>query len=212
MTDAQNPSLMSAVSGKAGPLARSYVAARLGAIAVAIAGAVPTAHTLYQSYANGIPYSEVSHRLAQYDLWVKNFECEIDYRVLDTGQGTRVDVGACPKSGDIAIKVSTAKGGSAYEWVPYAKIKKTQASASVWELIATTAHAQSTALPPTAPIHPAQARGMQVKCQAMQPGNRIIRIVQEGTQCFRESILALQGKTEKRDPVACNTQCPPSRR
>ena len=93
-----------------GPLAKPLMIARIIAITAAVAGAVPTAVNFYHSWAHGIPYNEVSHRLSQYDLWVKNFECKIDYRALTTQAGTRVDVGSCPKSGDIAIKVSAANG------------------------------------------------------------------------------------------------------
>ena len=119
--------LAEAVSGGGGPLSKTFLFARIAAIGVAIAGAIPTATTLYQSFAHGIPYTEVSHRLAQYDLWVKNFECKIDYRALNTGQGTRVDVGACPKSGDIAIKVSAQNGKATYEWIPFQKLQKASA-------------------------------------------------------------------------------------
>src|SRR5690606_15344137 len=122
-------------------------------IGAAIAGAIPTANTLYQSWSHGIPYGEVSHRLAQHDLWIKNFECKIDYRALNTGQGTRVDVGACPRTGDIAIKISAQGGKAAYEWIPFEKLQK--ASASLWplDLLIGTAQAQ------TAPTPGQQSRG-----------------------------------------------------
>jgi hypothetical protein len=215
MSDPTKATLTSAITGKAGPLGRSLVAARLAAMAVAVGGAVPTAHTLYQSYVHSIPYGEVSHRLGQYDLWVKNFECKINYRALDTGQGTRVDVGACPKSGDIAIKISTASGRAAYEWIPYTKLQRTQASASFGDLLIATAHARSLPVSPMAatdgPLRLAQAGGMQVLCEAMLPARRqIVRIVNEGGKCWRETISPLQGKTEKREEVPCDTKCTPS--
>ena len=83
---------------KSGPLHRPLFLARILAISVACLGAIPTGYNLYQSWSHGIPYGQVSHRLDQYSLWVKNFECKIEYRTVSTGQGTKVDVGACPKS------------------------------------------------------------------------------------------------------------------
>ena len=74
-----------AEDSKRGPLARPLLIARAIAICAAVAGAVPTAINFYHSWAHGIPYSQVAHRLSQYDLWVKNFDCQVDYRALNTG-------------------------------------------------------------------------------------------------------------------------------
>ena len=206
-----------AVSGGGGPLTRVFLAARVIAIGAAIAGAVPTAVNLYHSWAHGIPYSEVSHRLSQYDLWVKNFECKVDYRALNTSQGTRVDVGACPKSGDIAIKVSAQNGKATYEWIPFDKLQK--ASASLWHLdfLVGTAHAAELPLAGSGPAASAQPRqqlaqattGMQVVCEALS-GKTVVRVVNDAGKCFRETISPYHGKVDKREEVPCSTQCKPA--
>lgn len=220
--------LAEAVSGGSGPLSKTFLFARVAAIGAAIAGAFPTGMNLYQSWTHGIPYTEVSHRLAQHDLWIKNFECKIDYRALNTGQGTRVDVGACPKSGDIAIKISAQNGKATYEWIPFEKLQK--ASASLWpvnqlfgDLLIATAQAQQGSAPtPSAPASPiasassaaaprlAQAAsGMQVVCEALPSKTQLIRIVNDAGKCFRETISPYQGKVEKREEVPCTTTCKP---
>ena len=223
----QSYNLTDAVSGRSGPLSRTFLIARVAAISVAIVGAMPTAMNLYQSWLHGIPYSEVSHRLSQYDLWVKNFECKIDYRALNTGQGTRVDVGACPKSGDIAIKISSQAGKAAYEWIPFDTIHKAQASLWPLELLrgdvlVGTAHASEVPAEPagssSGAVEPrlrlAQATGgatgggMQTVCEALQ-GRTVVRIVNDGGKCYREMISPYQGKVEKREEVACTTSCKP---
>ena len=224
--------LSAAVSGGDGPLSRTFLMVRVAAICAALAGAFPTAMNLYQSWSHGIPYSEVSHRLSQYDLWVKNFECKIDYRSLTTAQGTKLDAGACPRSGDVALKVTTAQGASAYEWIAFDKLQKAgQKSAGLWSLLATEAMAAegapaaSTAasgtspdgrtLPLSARPQPAQTQiaqgGIQVVCQTLQGKSQIIRIVNEGGKCYRETFSPFQGKVEKRDEVPCNTTCPPAK-
>lgn len=225
MPDQHPHHLAEAVSGAAGPLSKTFLFARVAAIGAAIAGAFPTGMNLYQSWTHGIPYTEVSHRLSQHDLWIKNFECKIDYRALNTGQGTRIDVGACPKSGDIAIKVSAQNGKATYEWIPFEKLQK--ASAGLWplDLLIATAHAQQATTAPSAapqagPSSPAPAApaarqaqatgGMQVVCEALPSKTQLIRIVNDAGKCFRETISPYQGKVEKREEVPCTTTCKPA--
>ena len=140
---------------------------RAAVLAVSVAAAIPTAHNLYYSWAHGIPYSQVPHRLAQYDLWMKNLECKIDYRQLLTTSGTKVDVGACSKSGDIAIKVSSSAGHSSYEWIAFDQLQKPN-TASLFGLIIPTAmadEARSLAKPAAPGMIKVAEAGMEVKCQ-----------------------------------------------
>ncbi|MEZ5856939.1 MAG: hypothetical protein R3D67_20190 [Hyphomicrobiaceae bacterium] len=222
---------------KQGPLARPLLVARVIAIAMAVGGAVPTAMTLYQSWVHGIPYSEVSHRLKQYDMWVKNFDCKVDYRALTTAQGTRVDAGACGRTGDVAIKVTAPGGKAAYEWIAFAQLQKSgQAAASVWQVLGSSAFAAEPPAPregarlvedqgtsggrigagPAAVasgrVQIAQATqaapsGMKVLCQAMPSKAMIVRVVQEGAKCYRERVSVFKGSLQKREEVPCTTQC-----
>ncbi|MDX2159422.1 MAG: hypothetical protein SFW09_23190 [Hyphomicrobiaceae bacterium] len=221
-----------------GPLSKTLLAARAIAIAAAVGGAIPTAMTVYQSWAHGIPYNEVTHRLKQYDIWVRNFECKIDYRALTTAQGTRVDAGACGKTGDIAIKVTAPNGKAAYEWIAFAQLQK-QGQASLWpHLVGAAMAADGTprgdgrpdvaggasasdgriAPPPLGPLlHRTQATppgagassagGMKVICEAMPAKGILLRVVQEGTKCYRERVALFRGSVETREEVACTTTC-----
>ena len=191
-----------------GPLSRTLLVARAIAIAVAVGGAIPTAMTLYQSFSHGIPYNEVSHRLEQYDIWVRNFDCKIDYRALTTAQGTRVDAGACNRTGDVAIKVTAPGGKAAYEWIGFAKLQKAGV-ASVWPSLVGAAHAE---VAPRGDVWLAQAAsgappGMKVMCEAMPTKGTVIRVVQEGAKCYRERVSLFRGNLEKREEVACSTTC-----
>jgi hypothetical protein len=192
---------------KRGPLAKTLLAARVVAITAAVAGAVPTAMTLYQSWMHGIPYREVSHRLEQYDIWVRNFDCRIDYRALTTAQGTRVDAGACGKTGDVSIKVTTPKGKAAYEWIGFGQLQK--AGTTSWlEAIGAVAHAGDRPTRLAEGTTPgAGAAGMKVMCQAMPQKGVVLRIVQDGPKCYREQVSLFRGSVEKREEVACTTPC-----
>lgn len=189
------------------------VLVRVIAIGIPILGALPTAYTLYQSYKHGIPYNEVAHRLEQYDLWVKNLDCQIEYQALNTGQGTRVDVGACPKTGDIAIKVSSVDGKNAnYEWIPYNDIKGAKIGSSGFGWAIQAAHAAGLTNPRAAPQSKPGVRvadaGMTVVCQKLgkKPGT-IIRVVKENGVCYRESFSLFKGVVGDREKVACDITC-----
>ena len=91
-------------------LARLHPLLRVIAIGVPVVGAVPTGMNLYQSWKHGIPYSQVAHKLEQYDLWVRNMDCPIEYKELTASQNTKITIGVCPNNGDISIKVAMPEG------------------------------------------------------------------------------------------------------
>ncbi len=199
-----------------GPLARPLLIARTVAIITAVIGATPTAYQFYQSWKHDIPYSEVPHRLSQYELFVANIDCNPSYKALTAANGTRIDAAACPKTGDISVRI-VAPGNQAYhQWVAFKQLQKTATARSAWlDLFVASAHAQEgkpapaavqTAQAPSGA--PAPAGGSQVVCQSLQPKAMVVRIVSEAGKCYREIISAIHGKTEKRDEVPCNTQCP----
>ncbi len=199
------------------PMSESSVPARSGgdydrmisflknlALVVTIVGAVPTAITAYHAYTFGVPFSQVPQRLAQYDLWVKNIDCQIDYKALSTAEGTRVDVGACPKTGDIALKLSSPDGKAAYQWIAYNELQKpgeAAKSTSIIDLLISSARADEAAPKPFK-----LAQGMEVVCQAIK-GNSVVRVVKEGGKCFKEVFSPIKGAVEQRDEVACSTPC-----
>ena len=173
------------------------------ALVVTIVGAIPTAITAYNAWAFGVPFTQVPHRLAQYDLWVKNLDCKMDYKALATPEGTKVDVGACPTSGDIAIKISSLDGKASYEWIAYSQLQKPgeRPPTSLIDLFVGTARAGNA----TGSFALAQAP-LQVVCQALK-GNNVVRIVNEGGKCFREVVSPIRGTVDKREEVPCTTTC-----
>ncbi|HRD75298.1 MAG TPA: hypothetical protein PK264_05080 [Hyphomicrobiaceae bacterium] len=202
MSEASN--LFGSTAG--GPLTRFQLAARAIAISVPVLGAIPTGMNLYQSWKHGVPYSEVSHRLAQYDLWMKNGSCNINYREVNAQKGAKVMIGACPTTGDISIKLAYASGQAKYEWIAFDTLHKT---AGLLDAILPAAHAEEPkgASERLKVAQAAGAPGAEVKCQVMAAG-KMIRIVGEGSKCFRETIHPFQGKLEKREEIECAKACP----
>lgn len=187
-----------------GPANRIVPLLKTAALVVTILGAIPTAVTVYQAWQYKVPFSQVSHRLAQYDLWVKNLDCKIDYKALNTAQGTKVDVGACPTTGDIAIKISAQDGKSTYEWIAYNQLQKpgVQPPASLIDLIIGVAQADALGNR----VQLAQS-GMEVVCQSLVSKSQLVRIVKEEGKCYRETMSPVRGSVDKREEVPCATKC-----
>jgi hypothetical protein len=199
-------------------ISRAIPLIKAAVLAVSVAAAIPTASNLYYSWKTGIPFAQVPHRLAQYDLWMKNLECKIDYRAISTANNSKVDVGACSKTGDIAIKVSSATGHATTEWIPLDRLKPAMQAMHFMDLLISPAHAEIVTNPsttvkapiPVGTIQLAQAAGpataMEVMCEARK-GDKISRVVKDGGKCFRETWSPMKGSMDKREEVACTTKC-----
>ncbi len=190
---------------------RVLPAIKAAVLIVSVAAAIPTAQNLYYSWVNGIPFSEVPHRLAQYDLWMKNLECRIKYRSLHTANGNKVQAGACHKTGDIAIKITGNEGRSAYEWIAFDQLQKPGTkTASVLEFLVPAANAggfgQLRSTAGTSATRLVQESGMEVLCQAKH-GDKIVRVIKDGGKCVRETVSPLKGGIEKSEEVPCDTRC-----
>jgi hypothetical protein len=197
---------MSDVAATGGPtfMQRWMPTLKTAALVVTIVGAIPTAITAYHAWQYKVPFTQVSHRLAQYDLWVKNLDCKIDYKALSTAQGTKVDVGACPSSGDIAIKISAEDGKSTYEWIAYNQLQKPgqPPPSSLIDLILGVANAETAGRP----VKLAQG-AMEVVCQSLVSKDALVRIVKEDGKCYRETMSPVRGSVDKREEVPCSATC-----
>ena len=54
----------------------------------------------------------------------------------------------------------------------------------------------------------AQAASFQVMCTAWVERDKIVQIVKEGNQCFKENVSPFGGKVRGREPVQCSAKCP----
>ncbi len=187
---------------------------RVIAISIPVIGAIPTAWTIYQSFAHDIPYDEVAYREAQHKLWVKNIDCLPEFQALNTGKGTRIDVGSCPKTGDIAIRIALQDGAATQEWISFEDLKKKTQTASLMDFIiapALAARSSGTDKPVIRRRGQQLAlEGIKVMCQSMSDKKMIVRIVNDGGKCYREVLSPYRGKVESREEVPCDTQCQPT--
>lgn len=204
MSDA--PSLLN-LSHPAHPVNRGLTVVKLLVLAVSVAAAIPTARNLYFSWKNDVPFSQVDHRLAQAALLEKNFGCKIDYRALVAQGNARVEVGSCQKTGDISIRVSGPKGQVNYEWIAFDRLPKplSATALSLIDLIVSPAVAAEIVAHADQPFEVAQ--DMTVLCQA-KSGDNIVRVVQSGGQCVRETVSIFRGSVEKSETVPCDKACP----
>lgn len=199
----------SAASGEArsGPFSRIVPYLKTAALVVTIVGAVPTAVTAYHAWTYKVPFTEVSHRLAQYEIWERNIDCKIDYKALSTAEGTRLDAGACPETGDISLKVSTDDGKATYEWIAYNQLQKPGEEAppsSLIDLLIGAARADGAA-GKGGGVRLAQS--FEVICQSLVSKTQMVRIIKENGKCYREVMSPVRGSVDSREEVPCDTTC-----
>lgn len=187
-----------------GPVQRFVPFLKTAALVVTIVGAVPTAITAYHAWQYKVPFTQVSHRLQQYEIWERNIDCKIDYKALSTSQGTKVDAGACASTGDISLKVSTPDGKATYEWIAYNQLQKPgePPSSSLIDLFIGAARADG-ALPQGVRV----AQSLEVVCQSLVSKTQLVRVVKEGGKCYREVMSPMRGTVDKREEVPCETKC-----
>lgn len=177
------------------------------ALVVTIVGAVPTALTAYNAWQYKVPFKEVPHRLAQFEILERNLDCmtQIKYNALSTTEGTQVDVGACPKTRDISLRVSTPDGKATYEWIAYNQLRKPGEAppSGILDLFLGIAQAEGAAKP----TRLAQ-NAIEIVCQTLVSKQELVRIVKEGPKCFRETMSPFRGSVDKREEIPCETQCP----
>jgi hypothetical protein len=207
MLDETRNSTISALSTHGGAAAhRVMQVVKIAVLLVSVAAAVPTAQNLYYSWKTGVPFNQVQHRLTQAALWEKNFDCKIDYRTLVTADKSKVEVGSCAKTRDISIRVSSGKQTN-YEWIAFEQLPKPATeTAGFLDLFIAKAYAEEPVSQTSdARIVVAQST-MQVMCES-RTKDSIIRIVKDSGKCFKETVSLFKGTVEKREEVACNSQC-----
>ena len=199
------PSLLN-IAHPAHPVNRGLSVIKLLVLAVSVAAAVPTARNLYFSWKNDVPFNQVDHRLAQAKLLEKNFDCKIDYRSLATQGNARVDVGSCSKTGDISIRVKSPDGQVNYEWIAFEQLPRPASkSGSLADLLISRAFADEAKPLADQPFEVAQDAA--VLCQS-KAGDNIVRVIQSGGQCVKETVSIFRGSVEKSEPVPCDKACP----
>jgi hypothetical protein len=189
-----------------GPINRFVPFLKTAALVVTIVGAIPTAITAYHAWTYKVPFTQVSHRLQQYEIWERNIDCKIDYKALSTAEGTKIDAGACEETGDISLKVSTSDGKATYEWIAYNQLQKPGEApppSGIIDLIIGSARANAASGTNKMQL----AQSLEVVCQSLVSKTQLVRVVKEDGKCYREVLSPVRGSVESRDEVPCETKC-----
>lgn len=206
-TTMSNSSSLLNISSPTHPANRLMSLIKFGVLVVSVAAAIPTARNLWFSWKNDVPFDQVDHRLAQAALLEKNFDCKIAYRSLVTASDAKVEVGSCSKTNDISIRVTSRGGQTNYEWIAFDQLPKpVTKTASLMDLIVARALA-SEEKPATKDGGFEVADDAAVLCQS-KVGDNVIRVVQSGGQCVRETVSIFRGSVESSQVVPCNSACP----
>jgi hypothetical protein len=208
-----NSSSLLNIQDPAHPANRLMSLVKFGVLIVSVAAAIPTARNLYFSWKNDVPFDQVDHRLAQAELLEKNFDCKINYRTLQVASDARVEVGSCGKTNDISIRLTGKDGQTNYEWIAFDRLPKpaTTKTAGLFDAIIAKAYADDAhdaskfATDDSKPIVVAQ--DSSVLCQS-KVGDNVVRVVQSGNQCVRETVSIFKGSVEKSESVPCASACP----
>ncbi len=179
-------------------------------VAGALIGAVPTGLDYYKAFVHDIDFQDVRHAEEQRRLWVKNFACaqDISYQQVKTEKEILVQVGACA-NGDVLIEVVPPKGNRVLEWISLERLQ-TASAVSGLSFIGRANAAIASRAPEARQNRTGRlvAQGnTSIKCQKMHGQTKIIRIVQEGSKCFREEISVMKGAVLSRKPVSCSASC-----
>ena len=205
-----NTSSLLNISDPTHPANRLLSLAKFGVLVVSVAAAIPTARNLYFSWKNDVPFAQVDHRLAQAELLEKNFDCKIAYRSLGVSGDARVEVGSCSKTNDISIRLTGKGGQTNYEWIAFEQLPKPVAkTAGLFDAIVAKAYAgdenETGSHSNGKPFDVAQ--DSSVLCQS-KVGDNVIRVIQSGNQCVRETVSIFRGAVEKSETVPCSSACP----
>ena len=181
------------------------------AVLGALIGAVPTGLDYYKAFVYDIDFQNVKHAEEQQRLWVKNFTCaqNISRQQVKTEKNILVQVGACA-NGDVLIEVVPPKGNRVLQWISLERLQTASAVSGLSYHRPCQCGDRGCNCRTTRPVTQVVTRlaqGTSIKCQKMHGQTKIVRIVQEGSKCFREEISVMKGAVLSRKPVSCSASC-----
>ena len=172
--------------------------------AIAVLGAIPQYIDVIKGLVIGVDANQVSYAENQHRLWVKNQDCHPELHTIKTVENSDVSVGACP-TGDIQINIKYPDNSKVVRWYGFDELKNMSSNNNgLYELLGIrTAVAEVT-------IHSElQLLSLenQVICQEFLGKGKLVRIIRDGDECYREIINTYTGEVEERKPVECSTAC-----
>jgi len=173
--------------------------------AIAVLGAIPQYINVIKGLAIGVETSKVSYSEYQHKLWMKNVNCNLSLSTIKTIENSSLSIGACP-TGDIQINIIAPDDDKRFvRWFDFDELKNVNSihNGIFDKLGISTAIAEE-----IVPLKIQLARSdSEVMCQKLLSKRKLIRIIREGEQCYKETINTYTGKVEERIVVKCSSSC-----
>ena len=195
------------------PSYRMWKGTAVGGILLSCAGFYEPVKDIYlqnfdKDYQGVVSVTMAEHQLRLAD---KNVECFLDMkrRKVQLSDSLAISYGACPNN-NIHIGVYPRDKPAYQRWIEPNREQDLARLSSLFPS-AYAGFSGTITAPKTAasPVIRAQLE-LKTVCQEFQEGSKrkVVRITDEGGQCFFERVNILTGVIEVREEAACDAQCP----
>jgi len=170
---------------------------------IAVTGAIPTAHRLYQSWQIKVSLSEVDYAVSQNDFWRKNIDCLSGktFEQVTTSSNVKISAVFCP-SGDILVRLKPPDP-EAREIVKWIGFKDFMGKSSEAWLFGSAAIASQR----SPKIVVAQADRIVICQRWLADGLLLMRVRYSNGQCVDETINTYTGVVIDSVPAPCDPKC-----
>jgi len=172
--------------------------------AIAALGAIPQYINVIKGFSMGVDASQVSYAEIQNNLWVKNQNCNPTLSTVTTNANSHVSVGACP-TGDIQINITFPDNSRIVRWFGFDELKKTGSSNNdVFKGFGVNPAVAEQLIPSKIQLASSDDK---IICQKLLKNGKMVRIINTGDTCYKETINTYTGKVEEYIEVECSSSC-----
>ena len=187
--------------------------AAIGSAFLALANMAQPAYDIYSKTVNPDDWGQVkSMEFArqQQKQQQRNLNCSLNMpRSLVRSGDVTLQYGVCPNN-DVLVAVYPDNKPAYQQWLtPENFIEKASISGLIGKAYAAMPPVSQPKQNTSSATLPVQIQ-LKTICQDWQDKNKqtkIVRVTNEGGQCFRELINVVSGRVEIREKVTCNTKC-----
>ena len=159
-----------------------------------------------------VPYESMNFARQQQKLQQRNLNCSLNMsRSLVRSGDVTLQYGVCPNN-DVLVSVYPDNKPAYQQWLtPENFVEKASIAGLIGKAYAAMPPVSQPKQNTSSATLPVQIQ-LKTICQDWQDKNKqtkIVRVTNEGGQCFRELINVVSGRVEIREKVTCNTKCQP---
>lgn len=172
--------------------------------AIAVLGAVPQYINVVKGFVIGVNSNQVSYAENQHKLWMRNQDCHPTLNTIKTVANSEVSIGACP-TGDIQVNIKYPNDSKFVRWIGFDELQKESLTSNVLiEKLGISAVLADEKVHPKLQLANSENK---VICQKFLGNGKIVRIIRDKENCYREIINTYTGKVEEYKIVMCDTSC-----